>query len=70
MLCCGAARAVRSAHRRRRRRYGADGAHAGNMTNIPDDVSNLNCGVLPDGRIYLLSNVRGSSGGIGARAAI
>jgi hypothetical protein len=39
-------------------RYGADGKHAGNMTNIPDDVSNLNCGTLPDGRNYLLSNVR------------
>lgn len=36
--------------------YGQDGAQAGNKTNIPDDVSNVNCGTLPDGRNYLLSN--------------
>ncbi len=36
--------------------YGQDGARAGNKTNIPDDVSNVNCGTLPDGRNYLLSN--------------
>jgi len=25
-------------------------------TNISDDVSNLNCGTLPDGRAFLVSN--------------